>query len=87
MLGRIRVTGGREEDRIKFYTGLYHALLGRGLASDANGAYSRNDGGIGQIPVSATGEPLYNHYNSDSLWGTFWNLNQLWALAYPDYLS
>ena len=87
MLGRIRVTGGRDEDRVKFYTGLYHALLGRGLASDANGAYSRNDGGNGKIPLGATGEPLYNHYNSDSLWGTFWNLNQLWALAYPEYLS
>jgi predicted alpha-1,2-mannosidase len=87
MLGRIRITGGREEDRVKFYTGLYHALLGRGLASDANGAYSRNDGGIGKIPLDPAGEPLYNHYNSDSLWGTFWNLNQLWALAYPDYLS
>ena len=87
MLGRIRIDGGRKEDRVKFYTGLYHALLGRGLASDANGAYSRNDGGIGQIPLSPAGEPLYNHYNSDSLWGTFWNLNQLWALAYPDYLS
>jgi predicted alpha-1,2-mannosidase len=87
MLGRMRVTGGREEDRVKFYTGLYHALLGRGLASDANGAYSRNDGGIGQIPLGSTREPLYNHYNTDSLWGSFWNLNQLWALAYPDYLS
>lgn len=87
MLGRIQVTGGREEDRVKFYTALYHALLGRGLASDANGAYSKNDGAIGQIPLDAKGEPLYGHYNSDSLWGTFWNLNQLWALAYPDYLS
>lgn len=87
MLGRIQVAGGREEDRVKFYTGLYHALLGRGLASDANGAYSRNDGGIGQIPLGPAGEPQYQHYNSDSLWGTFWNLNQLWALAYPEYLS
>jgi predicted alpha-1,2-mannosidase len=87
MLGRIQITGGREDDRVKFYTGLYHALLGRGLASDANGAYAKNDGSVGQIPLSPTGEPLYNHYNSDSLWGTFWNLNQLWALAYPDYMS
>lgn len=86
-LGRIRVTGGREEDRTKFYTGLYHALLGRGLASDANGAYPKNDGSVGQIPLDPAGEPLYHHYHSDSLWGTFWNLNQLWALAYPDYLS
>jgi putative alpha-1,2-mannosidase len=55
MLGRIEVEGGRETDRIKFYTGLYHALLGRGLASDANGAYPRNDGGVGQLPLGPDG--------------------------------
>lgn len=87
MLGRILVKGGKEADQIKFYTGLYHALLGRGIASDANGAYSKNDGSIGRIPVNEDGRPAYNHYNSDSIWGTFWNLNQLWALAYPDFLN
>lgn len=87
MLGRIAVSGGKETDRVKFYTGLYHALLGRGLASDSNGAYPRNDGGVGQLPLSPQGDPKYNHYHSDSVWGTFWNLNQLWALAYPEYLS
>lgn len=40
-LNRIVVSGGTEESRIKFYTGLYHALLGRGLASDVNGAYPK----------------------------------------------
>lgn len=87
LLGRIQVEGGRDADRVKFYTGLYHALLGRGLASDAGGTYPRNDGGIGRIPLGTDGEPLYHHYNSDSVWGTFWNLNPLWALAYPDFLS
>jgi predicted alpha-1,2-mannosidase len=87
MLDRIHVEGGLKSDRIKFYTGLYHALLGRGLASDINGAYPRNDGGIGQIPCGDDHRPLYNHYNSDAVWGTFWNLTQLWALAYPDYFS
>jgi len=87
MLGRIQVSGGKEEDRVKFYTGLYHALLGRGLASDVNGAYRKNDDSIGQIPVDANGMPKYNHYNSDAVWGAFWNLTQLWALAYPDYFS
>jgi predicted alpha-1,2-mannosidase len=86
LLGRIEVEGGRDSDRVKFYTGLYHALQGRGLASDANGAYPRNDGGVGQIPLGPDGLPLYHHYNSDSVWGTFWNLNLLWALAYPEYL-
>ena len=87
MLERILVSGGKEQDRVKFYTGLYHALLGRGLCSDANGAYPKNDGSIGQIPLQADGSPAYNHYNSDSVWGSFWNLNQLWALAYPDFYS
>lgn len=87
MLGRIQVSGGRGEDRVKFYTGLYHALLGRGLASDVNGAYRKNDDSIGQIPLDAKGTPKYNHYNSDAVWGAFWNLTQLWALAYPDYFS
>lgn len=40
-LGRILVSGGTDESKIKFYTGLYHALLGRGLASDVNGAYPK----------------------------------------------
>lgn len=40
-LNRIVVSGGTEDSRIKFYTGLYHALLGRGLASDVNGAYPK----------------------------------------------
>lgn len=87
MLDRIHVEGGKESDRVKFYTGLYHALLGRGLASDVNGAYPKNDGGTGQIPCDQAGRPLYHHYNSDAVWGTFWNLTQLWALAYPDYFS
>ncbi|MDO8952390.1 MAG: glycoside hydrolase family 92 protein, partial [Draconibacterium sp.] len=37
MLGRIQVEDGNTANKTKFYTGLYHALLGRGLASDVNG--------------------------------------------------
>ena len=58
-LGRIRVETECREDKVKFYTGLYHALLGRGLASDVNGAYPRNDGSVGQLPMKE-GTPLYN---------------------------
>lgn len=86
-LGRIKVSGGTTDDKIKFYTGLYHAILGRGLASDVNGAYPRNDGGIGQIETDENGKPIHNHYNTDAVWGAFWNLTQLWTLAYPEYFS
>ncbi|RYZ59025.1 MAG: glycoside hydrolase family 92 protein, partial [Chitinophagaceae bacterium] len=86
-LGRIDVEGKKKEDLVKFYTGLYHALLGRGLASDVNGAYPKNDGTVGQIELDKTGRPLHHHYNTDAIWGGYWNLTQLWALAYPEYYS
>ena len=85
-LGRIRVETPAREDKVKFYTGLYHALLGRGLASDVNGAYPRNDGSVGQIPLK-DGTPVHNLYNTDAAWGAQWNLTQVWALAYPEYYS
>lgn len=85
-LGRIRVETSVKEDKVKFYTGLYHAVLGRGLASDINGAYPKNDGTVGQIPLK-DGKPAFKFYNTDGIWGGQWNLIQVWALAYPEYLS
>lgn len=85
-LGRIEVETSKKEDKVKFYTGLYHALLGRGLANDVNGAYPRNDGSVGQLPMKE-GKPQYNVYNTDAAWGAQWNLSQLWTLAYPEYMS
>jgi len=86
-LHRIEVETANHENKVKFYTGLYHALLGRGLASDVNGAYPKNDGTVGQILLGQNGKPLHNHYNTDAIWGGFWNLTQLWAIAYPEYYS
>lgn len=86
-LSRIQVSGGSKDNKIKFYTSLYHALLGRGLASDVNGSYPKNDGTIGQILLNSDGVPEHNHYNTDAVWGAYWNLTSLWALAYPDYYN
>ncbi len=85
-LGRIRVETANRDDKVKFYTGLYHALLGRGLVNDVNGAYPKNDGTVGQLAMSE-GKPVYNIYNTDAAWGAQWNLSQLWILAYPEYMS
>ncbi|WP_319501466.1 GH92 family glycosyl hydrolase [uncultured Draconibacterium sp.] len=86
-LGRVTVEGKNEADKVKFYTGLFHALLGRGLASDVNGAYPKNNGEVGQIELDSKRKPVHNHYNTDAIWGGFWNLTQLWAIAYPEYYS
>lgn len=86
-LNKIQVSGSAEENRIKFYTGLYHALLGRGIANDVNGQFPENDGSIGQIPLDSSGKPTWSFYNTDSVWGAFWNLTQLWSLAWPEYYN
>lgn len=85
-LSRITVETANNADKVKFYTGLYHALLGRGICSDINGAYPKHDGTVGQIP-STNGRPKFNLYNTDAMWGGQWNLTQLWIMAYPEHMS
>lgn len=85
-LSRITVETTRRDDKVKFYTGLYHAILGRGVASDVNGAYPKNDGTVGQIPMK-DGKPAFRLYNTDAMWGAQWNLTQLWLLAYPERMN
>ncbi len=93
-LGRIQVKGGPEETRVKFYTDLWHVLLGRHKINDLNGDYpchmgQANDKGlvpltVRRLPVGEDGKPLHHHYNSDAWWLTMWNLNILWGLAWPE---
>ncbi|CAN0368931.1 unnamed protein product, partial [Ectocarpus sp. 4 AP-2014] len=78
LLGRIAVKGGTKKDQKRFYTDLWHALLGRKIISDVNGAYPDNTGKtfkVGQLPLKDDGTPGFNHYNSDSFWGAQWTIN------------
>ncbi|TMU56056.1 GH92 family glycosyl hydrolase [Flagellimonas algicola] len=87
MLGRVKVEGNTQEQRRRFYTDLWHALQGRRIISDVNGAYPDNtnkDVRIGQIPLDQEGNPKFNHYNSDSFWGAQWTIAVLWQLVYPE---
>lgn len=100
-LGRIEVKGGTPTQRVKFYTDLWHTLLGRHKINDVNGQYpDRTRGGhidgknvlnpdfrIGQLPVNSNGSLKFNMYNSDALWLTQWNQNTLWGLAWPALLD
>lgn len=82
-LSKLIVKGNDDTSKIKFYTGLYHVLLGRGIASDVNGDYPKHEGQIGHMPVSPSGK-TYNFINTDAIWGGYWDITQLWALSYPD---
>ncbi len=89
-LGRIKVEGGTEQQRTKFYTDLWHALLGRRTFSDYDGSYVDNIGPaprIRRVPLDGNGKPTRATYTSDAFWGTQWNLNVLWSIAYPKVMS
>lgn len=89
-LGRIEVDGGTEAQRIKFYTDIWHALLGRRIVSDVDGSYCDNTGSqprTRQVRLDGAGQPLFPHYNFDALWGSQWSLNILWSFAYPEVMD
>ena len=90
LLGRIKIEGGTEKAQKRFYTDLWHALQGRRIISDVNGAYPDNTGEIfriGQLPLNEKGLPKFNQYNSDAFWGAQWTINTLWGLVYPDIME
>lgn len=86
-LGKISVSGKNELDKTKFYTGLFHALLGRGIASDVSGAYPKHGGMTGQLPEQKNNGTKAEFINTDAIWGGYWNITQLWALSYPEWYS
>jgi predicted alpha-1,2-mannosidase len=99
-LGKIEVKGGTEAQKIKFYTDLWHVLLGRHKLDDYSGDYPDYTEGerkgsqtinaklkIRTLPKKDNGESKFHMYNSDALWLTQWNLNILWGLAWPEILD
>lgn len=90
LLGKVAVEGGTEKQRKKYYTDLWHALLGRRTFSDIDGSYIDNTGEkprVRRVETDAAGKPTRATYNSDSFWGSQWTLNVLWSFAYPRVMS
>lgn len=91
--------GAARQQRIKFYTDLWHVLLGRHKISDANGWYPDYTGGkyvdkrtsdpmrLRRVELDANGAPKFNMYGFDGIWLTQWNLNILWGLAWPEIMD
>jgi len=89
-LSKVTVEGGTREQHIKFYTDLWHSLLGRRTYSDVNGKYTDNTGPsptVRQVPLDASSKPVRDTYTSDAFWGSWWNLNILWSIAYPQVMN
>lgn len=76
-LDTVRVTGGTREERVKFYTALYHALLHPNVFEDVNGEYRGYDGTVRRV---ARGR---HHYVTYAGWDTYRGQAQLVALLFP----
>ena len=76
-LRRIEVEGGTEDQRIIFYTALYHTLLHPDVFSDVSGTY------IGMDDEVRTAEE-YTKYAVFDTWGQFRFLFPLHAILVPD---
>ena len=74
-LSRIQVEGGSEDDKVNFYTALYHTLIHPNTFNDVNGDYRSLAGDF----VKTTG----TRYTVFSLWDTYRNVHQLLSLVYP----
>jgi predicted alpha-1,2-mannosidase len=81
LLSKIKVEGGTETNKKKFYSNLYRSYCARTTWSDVDGKYVDVNEKIQQV------DPKSPIYGSDALWNTFWNLNQLWELVNPDLAS
>ncbi|MDR1224044.1 MAG: GH92 family glycosyl hydrolase [Tannerella sp.] len=99
-LGRIDVKGGTDAQQVKFYTDLWHVLLGRHKVDDLSGDYPDYTQGeragsatknavlkVRTLPKNPDGSSRFHIYNSDAFWLTQWNLNILWGLAWPEVLD
>jgi predicted alpha-1,2-mannosidase len=78
LLSRIKVEGGQKDDKVLFYTALYHLLLHPNILQDVNGEYPIMEG----YGVKNTGGK--NRYTVFSLWDTYRNVHPFLSLVYPE---
>lgn len=75
-LSTVEVEGGTHDQKVVFYTGLYHTMIHPNMLNDVNGEY----------PAMETGKTLTTNdtrYTVYSLWDTYRNYHQFQTLLFP----
>ena len=80
-LGRIKVSGGSEQDRTVFYTALYHSLIDPRIYTDTDGRYVGGDYRIHQTDGTFVKRTIF------SGWDTFRSLMPLQTIINPDVVN
>ncbi len=81
LLGKIKIEGGSENDKRKFYTNLYRSYAGKQTWNDVDGKYRDACEDIRQL------NPGESIYGGDAFWNSYWNLNGLWSLITPEIID
>ena len=76
-LAKIEVKGGTADDRVNFYTALYHSMIAPTIYSDVDGAYFGPDG------QTHAGEG-HTNYSTFSLWDTYRAAHPLFTYTQPE---
>lgn len=79
-LGKIEIQGGDENDKVVFYTALYHSMLAPTIYDDVDGSYYGPDG---KIHANKNGV----NYSTFSLWDTYRAQHPLFTLIQPQRVS
>ncbi len=81
MLERVTICGS-DEQKISFYTSLYHLFIQPNNVADVNGQYRGIDGKVAQLTGGHKG-----YYSTLSLWDTFRAAHPLYTIITPDYVG
>lgn len=76
-LSRVKVEGGTKDDKVIFYTAMYHLLIHPNIIQDVNGEYP-------MMESLKVGHTTGNRYTVFSLWDTYRNVSTLMTLLYPE---
>jgi predicted alpha-1,2-mannosidase len=80
-LSRMTIASDDRLEKVRFYTNFFRSLC-RNTWSDVNGEWMAPD----ETKQKFT-NPNHLALGCDAFWNTFWNLNQLWNLATPEWSS
>ncbi len=79
LLSKIEVEGESHDDKVKFYTSMYHCFQQPRVYNDVEGTYPRFDGNA-QIDTVCSG----NYYCDFSVWDTYRALHSLYNILVPE---
>lgn len=79
-LGNIEVTGDNKDDKVNFYTALYHTMIAPTIYSDVDGAYYGPDKKIHQTDG-------WVNYGTFSLWDTYRAVHPLFTYTEPQRVN